>query len=167
MIGVVSNSRQASDYSQGVRAMADFARKCLDNWVLTVNGSFEQHQKMIRAALAKRAYELFELRGREHGLHLEDWVIAEQELVHQNLNGNSSGFCILVDCPRDPGIITILSVTSRSLLVFQSRAMAAHNPELIAVHLLPENIHPEQTAVDAVDGVLQVHLPKQRNKRRK
>jgi len=134
--------------------MADFARKCLDNWVLTVNGSLEQHQKMIRATLAKRAYELFELRGREHGLHLEDWVIAEQELVHHNLNGNSSGFCVLVDCRR-------------SLLVFQSRAMAAHNPELIAVHLLPENIHPEQTAVDAVDGVLQVHLPKQRNKRRK
>jgi hypothetical protein len=127
--------------------MTDFARKCLDNWVLTVNGSLEQHQKMIRATLAKRAYELFELRGREHGLHLEDWVIAEQELVHQNLNGNSSGFCILVDCPRDPGIITILSVTNRSLLVFHSRAMAAHNPELIAVHLLPEDIHPEQTAV--------------------
>jgi len=109
----------------------------------------------------------FELRGREHGLHLEDWVIAEQELVHQHLNGNSSGFCILVDCPRDPGIITILSVPSRSLLVFQNRAMAAHNPELVAVHLLPEDIHPAQTAVDAVDGVLQVHLPKQRNKRKK
>ena len=93
--------------------MADFARKCLDNWVLTVNGSLEQHQKMIRATLAKRAYELFELRGREHGLHLEDWVIAEKELVHQNVNGNSSGFCILVDCPRDPDITTILSVTMK------------------------------------------------------
>src|SRR5437899_11646553 len=113
------------------------------------------------------ASELFDLRGRDHPLHPEEEVIAEQELVHHNLNGNNSGFCILVACPRDPGIITILSVTSRSLLVFQSRAMAAHNPELIAVHLLPENIHPEQTAVDAVDGVLQVHLPKQRNKRRK
>jgi HSP20 family molecular chaperone IbpA len=45
--------------------------------------------------------------------------------------------------------------------------MPAHNPELIAVHLLPEDIHPAQTAVDAVDGVLQVHLPKQRNKKKK
>jgi len=107
------------------------------------------------------------LRGCEHGLHLEDWVIAEQELVHQNLKGNSSAFCILVDCPPDPGITTILSVTSRSLLVFRSRAMSAHNPELIAVHFLPEDIHPAQTAVDAVDGVLQVHLAKQRNKKKK
>ena len=147
--------------------MADFARKGLDNWVLTVNGSLQQHQEMIRATVAKRAHELFELRGREHGLDLEDWIIAEQELVHQNLNGNGSEFCILVDCPRDPDIITILSVTSRSLLVFQSRAAATHNPELIAVHLSPEDIHSAQAAVAAVDGALQVHLPKQRKNRRK
>jgi hypothetical protein len=147
--------------------MANFAHKCLDNWVLTVNGSWEQHQELIRATLAKRAYELFELRGREHNLHLEDWVIAEQELVHQNLNGNSSRFCILVDCPRDPDITTILSVTSRSLLVFHSRSTVGRSPELIAVHLLPEDIQPSQTSVNAVDGTLQVYLPKQRHMKKK
>jgi hypothetical protein len=147
--------------------MADFAGKCLENWVLTVNGSLEQHLELIRATLTKRAYQLFELRGCEHGLHLEDWLIAEQELVHRNLNGNGSGFCIFVDCPRDPDTTTILSVTSRSLLVFHSRGTAAHNPELIAVHLLSEDVHPSQTAVDAVDGVLQVRLPKQRQRKRK
>jgi Protein of unknown function (DUF2934) len=155
--------------------MADFARKCLDNWVLTVNGSLEQHLELIRAAVTKRAYELFELRGCEHGLHLDDWLVAEQELVHRNLNGNGSGFCIFVDCPRDPDTTTILSVTSRSLLVFHSRGTAPHNPELIAVHnlelitvhLLSEDIHPSQTAVDAVEGVLQVCLPKQRQRKRK
>ena len=67
--------------------MADFARKCLDNWVLTVNGDLEQHQEMIRATIAKRAQHLFELGGCKHGLDLEDWVIAEQGLVRQNLNG--------------------------------------------------------------------------------
>jgi hypothetical protein len=152
---VVSTRRQASDF------------KCLDNWVLTVNGSLEQHQELIRATLAKRAHQLFELRGREHALHLEDWVIAEQELVHQNLNGNSSRFCILVGCPRDPDITTILSVTSRSLLVFHSRSTVGRSPELIAVRLLPEDIHPSQTSVDAVDRTLQVYLPKQRHRRRK
>jgi hypothetical protein len=147
--------------------MADFARKSLDNWVLTANGSLEQHLELIRMTLAKRAYELFELRGREHGFDLEDWLIAEHELVHRNLNRNGSGFCIFVDCPQDPDVTTILSVSIRSLLVFHSRATAAHNPELVAVHLLPEDIHPSQTAVAAVDEVLQVHLPKQRQRRRK
>ncbi|HEY3619009.1 MAG TPA: DUF2934 domain-containing protein [Candidatus Sulfotelmatobacter sp.] len=145
--------------------MADFARKCFDNWVLTVSGSEEQHQAVIRETLAKRAYELFELRGREHGHDLEDWVVAEQELVYQNLNGNSSGFCILVDSPPDPDITTILSVTSRSLLVFRSHTRAAHNPVLVGVHLLPAAVNVAETAVEAVDGILQVHLPKQRQKR--
>ena len=47
------------------------------------------------------------------------------------------------------------SVTSRSLLVFHRRATAAHHPELVAVHLLPEDVDPSQTAVDEVDGALQ------------
>jgi hypothetical protein len=145
--------------------MADFARKCFDNWVLTVSGSEEQHQALIRGTLAKRAYELFELRGREHGYDLQDWVIAEQELVYQNLKGSSSGFCVLVDSPPDPDITTILSVTSRSLLVFRSHTRAAHNPVLVGVHLLPAAVNVAETAVEAVDGILKVHLPKQRHKR--
>jgi len=56
---------------------------------------------------------------------------------------------------RDPDMTTILSVTSRSLLVFHGRATAAHHPELIAVHLLPGDVDPSQTAVDAVNGSLQ------------
>jgi hypothetical protein len=30
--------------------------------------------------IARRAYELFEQRGREHGLDVEDWLQAEREL---------------------------------------------------------------------------------------
>lgn len=30
--------------------------------------------------IARRAYELFEKRGRQHGRHLEDWLQAEREL---------------------------------------------------------------------------------------
>jgi hypothetical protein len=40
--------------------MADFVRESLDNWMLTANGSLEQHLEMIGTTLAKRAYELFE-----------------------------------------------------------------------------------------------------------
>ncbi|HXZ30732.1 MAG TPA: DUF2934 domain-containing protein [Terriglobales bacterium] len=38
--------------------------------------SAEQVEEKIR----KRAYELYELRGREHGLDLEDWLKAESEV---------------------------------------------------------------------------------------
>ena len=36
----------------------------------------------IRDAVARRAYELFEARGYQHGNDLEDWFRAESELLH-------------------------------------------------------------------------------------
>jgi hypothetical protein len=36
-------------------------------------------QEMIRA----RAYELYEVRGREPGQHEQDWLRAEQEILNQ------------------------------------------------------------------------------------
>jgi len=35
----------------------------------------------VQLAIARRAHELFEARGREHGHDLEDWVRAESELL--------------------------------------------------------------------------------------
>jgi hypothetical protein len=32
--------------------------------------------------IAQLAYYLYELRGREDGYHIEDWLCAEQQLVH-------------------------------------------------------------------------------------
>lgn len=39
----------------------------------------------IEEEIRKRAYELFEARGREEGHELEDWLRAEQEITdHRN-----------------------------------------------------------------------------------
>ncbi|MBI2828452.1 MAG: DUF2934 domain-containing protein [Acidobacteria bacterium] len=43
--------------------------------------------------IARRAYDLFERRGRQHGRDLEDWLQAERELRemgHQPHNGGRS-----------------------------------------------------------------------------
>ena len=40
--------------------------------------------------LRRRAYKLYELRGRENGHDLEDWLQAELELRHGNSSSNSS-----------------------------------------------------------------------------
>jgi HSP20 family protein len=37
--------------------------------------------EQVRLAIARRAYELFEARGREHGHDWEDWLRAEAELL--------------------------------------------------------------------------------------
>lgn len=40
----------------------------------------------VQEQVRRRAYELFELRGREDGHDLEDWLQAESELVPAGLN---------------------------------------------------------------------------------
>jgi hypothetical protein len=40
----------------------------------------------IEEEIRKRAYELFEARGREEGHELEDWLRAEEEIIgHRNV----------------------------------------------------------------------------------
>jgi hypothetical protein len=92
------------------------ARKCLKNWVITLESTEEQHQEIILSTIAKRAHQMFEERGCKHGFELDDWLTAEQELFSAKFDGNTSVFHVLVDCPRDPEVTTILSGRSLTYL---------------------------------------------------
>ena len=48
---------------------------------LTAETQVEQEDECLREAVRRRAYELYELRGKENGHDLEDWLQAESELV--------------------------------------------------------------------------------------
>ena len=49
----------------------------------TLNRKFsaESMDQEMREQIEKRAYELFEARGAEHGHDVEDWVRAESEIL--------------------------------------------------------------------------------------
>src|ERR1700758_4392422 len=147
-----------------VRRMEKQARKCSNNWVITVESRNDQHQKIILSTIAKRAYELFKRRGCAHGFDLEDWITAERELLQNDFNGNTSEFDLFIESPRDPEVTTILSMTPRSMIVFRSHAR--HNgeiearPDVASVHLFPEEIDITQADVNRVNGLLHVHVPK-------
>jgi hypothetical protein len=85
------------------------ARKCLENWVITVESSRERHQEIIQSTVARRAYKIFERRGGQHGFHLDDWAAAEKELLRDDFDGDTSQFHFFIECPRDPEVTTILS----------------------------------------------------------
>jgi hypothetical protein len=40
------------------------------------------HDRPSRDEIARLAYHFFETRGRRHGLDVDDWLAAEQELTH-------------------------------------------------------------------------------------
>jgi len=140
------------------------ARKRLTNCVITIENSEDRHRQIIRSTIAKRAYQIFEKRGRKHGFDLDDWMSAEKELLRDDFDGNTSSFHFLFEGPRDPEVTTILSLTTHSLVVFRSDTRlvpkADNRPKVLSVHVLPEEIDPVQTDVKAVDGLLHVYLSK-------
>ena len=46
--------------------------------------SMQKYSDEVRERIAKKAYELYEQRGREGGRHVEDWLKAE-ELVRKEM----------------------------------------------------------------------------------
>ena len=148
--------------------MGKQARKCLNNWVITVESSREQHQEIIRSTVARRAYEIFERRGCEHGFDLDDWAAAEKELLRDDFDGDTSQFRFFIECPRDPEVTTILSLTTHSMIVFRSHARHAGEvdggPDVASVHLFPEEIDTTKTNVNGMDGLLHVQIPKRNHR---
>ena len=144
------------------------ASKSRKDWVITVESRNEQHQEIILATIAKRAYQLFEQRGCAHGFDLADWITAEKEFLQNDFNGNTSQFDFFIESPRDPEVTTILSMTPHSMIVFRSHAR--HNreidrgPDVVSVHVFPEAIDTTQADVNRVDGLLHVHVPKKNHR---
>jgi hypothetical protein len=145
-------------------------RTCLENWVITVESSRERHQEIIQSTIARRAYEIFEQRGCQHGFNLDDWAAAEKELLRDDFDGDTSKFRFLIECPRDPEVTTVLSLTTHSLIVFRSHARhigeGDTGPDVLSVHVLPEEIDPAQADVKVVEGLWHVYIPKKNNHRR-
>jgi hypothetical protein len=148
------------------RRMERQARKCSNNWVITVESTNDQHQEIILSTIAKRAYELFKRRGCAHGFDLEDWITAERELLQNDFNGNTSEFDLFIESPRDPEVTTILSMTTHSMIVFRSTSRHAgaidRGPDVVSVHIFPEGIDTTQADVNRVDSLLHVHVPKKK-----
>ena len=53
------------------------ARLSGEEWLATHAGS----ERPTAAEVARLAYHLYEMRGRQNGHDVEDWLLAEQELV--------------------------------------------------------------------------------------
>ena len=154
--------------TEEARRMERQARKCSNNWVITVESRNDQHQEIILSTIAKRAYELFERRGCAHGFDLEDWITAERELLQNDFNGNTSEFDLFIESPRDPEVTTILSMTTHSMIVFRSTARHTgeidRGPDVVSVHIFPEEIDTTQADVNRVDWLLHVHVPKKNHR---
>jgi hypothetical protein len=141
-------------------------RKCLGIPVITVESSEERHQEIILSTITKRAYQIFEEREHKHGFGLDDWLTAEKELWCGDDDFDGPDFSLVVDCPRDAEVTTILSLTTHSLVVLRSRKKrdgeSNCGPDVQSVHQFSQEINPALAEVKPLNGTLHVCLPKKK-----
>ena len=138
-------------------------RKCPGIPVITVESTEKRHQEIILTTITKRAQQIFEERECKQGFELDDWLNAEKELWRDN-SLNASEFSLMVECPEDPDVTTILSLTTHSLVVFRNKRRHAGGPnggpDIQTVHLFAQEIDPSLAEVQPANGTLRVCLPK-------
>jgi HSP20 family molecular chaperone IbpA len=141
---------------------------------LTASGTLVEQTRLIPAAVAHRAYELFEARGSEHGHDCEDWFRAESELLTPlpaRIIDTDGGFTVRVELrglmgkdlevlaePRylilRPGKQTSKQDNGRA--VFQGNVSA----EMFRVLDLPAEVDPHNLKAAIENEVLEVTLAK-------
>jgi HSP20 family molecular chaperone IbpA len=128
--------------------------------------------QQIQLAIARRAYELFEMRNREHGHDWEDWFQAESELLRPvsiaisesadriSIRANVLGFeANELKVSIEPKRIAILG---RKRVSDETAAQAADfYPDLILRMIdLSSEVDPNGAVVELQSGILKFELPK-------
>ena len=144
-----------------------------DGTVEIVSGeSLGKLSSRMRDGVARRAYELFEARGYQHGGHLEDWFRAESELLHPLKIKTWETDQEVVVTAQVPGfrpeeikvgvepqrVIISGNLDSRS-----SRADAYPSRAPVALYHaldLPARVDPSGASASLVDGLLKLKLSK-------
>lgn len=144
------------------------------NFKLRASGTSVEQTRLISAAVARRAYELFEARGSQHAHDREDWFRAESELltpipatiietdgvvtVRAELRGLMGKDVEVLAEPRQlkvrPGKQT--SEQNNGTAVFQGQMSA----EMFRVLDLPAEVDPHNMKATIENEVLEVSLAK-------
>jgi HSP20 family molecular chaperone IbpA len=132
--------------------------------------------QQVQLAIARRAYELFEARGREHGHDWEDWCRAESELLRPvsvaisqshdrvRVRANVLGFSDNeLRVSIEPHCITILGrkdVSAPEIEGSKNVYIDLSPDTILRVVELATEIVPEGARVELQGGMLRLELPK-------
>lgn len=125
--------------------------------------------------LEKRAYELFEWRGREDGRDLEDWFKAESELfkpVPLQISEKEDRLIVRAEVPGfkadeleislEPALLTIKGSQKREIEKKDKKELYSETreKEIFRRIPLPVNVLPDGAEATLKDGVLEIRVPK-------
>lgn len=142
---------------------------------LTASGTFVERTRQISAAIARRAYVLFEARGSEHGHDWEDWFRAESELltpIPATVIDTDGGFTVTAEVPgftakdlevlAEPRRLIIHAKKQETLAQEKERVVrqGKTSDEAFRVLELPHEIDPDNMTATIKNEVLEVTLAK-------
>ena len=142
---------------------------------LSVPADLQPKVQKLQLAIACRAHELFEARGREHGHDLDDWLGAKSELLcpasiamseskdRVSVRANVAGFDQNeIEVSVEPRRITILGKKKKSTGKTEPGAnerSGSHPDQILEVIDLATEVAPERAIVELQAGELTFELP--------
>ncbi|MCL5006389.1 MAG: Hsp20 family protein [Acidobacteria bacterium] len=135
---------------------------------------FDRTQETYRS-IARRAFELFEGKGRISGHDLEDWLRAESELLHPihiTINESEKGFKVQAEVPGFSAKELEASVEPRRLTITGQRETKGKHEkgktiysercanQILRVIDLPAEVDPAKATATLKDGILDFNIPK-------
>jgi HSP20 family protein len=144
-------------------------------FTLTASGTLVEQEQHISAAIARRAYELFEARGSEHGHDCEDWFRAESELltpIPATVVDTDGGLAVRAKLSgfTDKNV-AVLAEATRLIICAKKQETSEHekgravfqgrmSDEIFRVLDLPHEIDPGNVTATIKNEVLEVTLAK-------
>lgn len=144
---------------------------------LAVGGFEEISSRMSEAfdAVARRAFEIFDNRGRTFGRDLDDWLQAESEVlhpVHLEVDETEGALTVRAEVPGFESNDLTINVEPRRLTVSgkreinkeQKKAKTIYreqcSDEILRSVELPAEVDASQTTATLKNGILELHMPR-------
>jgi len=130
--------------------------------------------QQVQLGIARRAFELFEARDREHGHDWEDWFASESELlrpVSTAISETTDRFSLRANLLGLSGDEIKVSVEPKRVVILGRKEIKLAGPketpsadfypdQILKVIALTSEIDPEGAVVELQAGVLRFELPK-------
>jgi HSP20 family molecular chaperone IbpA len=130
--------------------------------------------KSFRAAVARRAYEIFQARGQADGHDIDDWSYAEDELFHSahlNIAESDGVLMVRAEVPGFRPNELEVAIEPRRLFITGERVTKFHPVNQRTVYCdrcadrifrvvgLPIEVDPDHATVELREGILELLIP--------
>ena len=131
--------------------------------VKTEFASVEENDGLIRKAIERRAYELYELDGFKDGSDQEHWLRAEKELTIQDVTCSLENDLVTFRLPLEgfSASTVLVSISARSVLILSLEDSNPGRPDsdFLRVVSLPVDVDATRVTCEVEGGDLVLKLP--------